>query len=233
MDFFNNNNHHGYQASMVEGFMNRVYGWMCAGLSVTAGVAYYLSPEVNPQAFMAVKNGLLFACLMQFALVMYFSYAWRSLSVTTLSALFICYSALTGVVLSPVLYIYTGTSVFYVFMITAGMFATMAVYGTVTKSDLSSMGNILLMGLFGLIIANVMNFFIASAQFDLAISCVGVGIFSMLVAYDVQKLKNLSQQMVGHPEEMEKVALMGALHLYLDVINLFLYLLRLFGKKRN
>jgi FtsH-binding integral membrane protein len=130
-------------------------------------------------------------------------------------------------------YIYTGESLFQVFLIAAAMFGTMAVYGTVTKSDLSSMRNILMMALIGLIIASLINMFLQSTQFNMLIACVGVGAFSLLTAYDVQMLRRLGHQAVGTQEEVNKIALMGALSLYLNVINLFIYLLQLFGKKRN
>jgi len=218
---------------MAEGFMNKVYGWMTIGLTITALVAYYLSPAVNPAMFHAVSGSLMIFMLAQFGLVMYFSFAWKSLNFTTMAALFLVYSALTGVILSPVAYIYTGESIFQVFLITAAMFGTMAVYGAVTKSDLSSMGNILMMGLVGLVIANFINIFWQNAQFDIITSCIGVGMFCILTAYDVQKLRRLGSQAIGSQEDVNKIALLGALNLYLDVVNLFLYLLRLFGKKNN
>jgi len=228
MDY--NNNHY---AVMAEGFMSKVYGWMTAGLCVTASVAYYLSPAVNPQLFKAVSGSLFMFMILQFGLVMYFMYSWKSLSYVTLATLFIVYSGLMGITLSPVAYIYTGESIFQVFLIAAAMFGVMAVYGAVTKTDLSSMGNILLMGLIGLIIANFINMFWQNAQFDIITSCIGVGLFAMLTAYDVQKIRSLGSQALGSQEDMDKIALLGALTLYLDIVNLFLYLLRLFGKKRD
>lgn len=236
MNYFENNNQ-GHYVSMAEGFMSKVYGWMCAGLGVTAAVAYYFSPSVNPEAFKTLMTGkfpLAFVLMfVQIGLVLYFSWSWRKLSYTTLGALFVVYSALNGVTLSPILYEYTATSVVAVFGITAAMFAAMALYGWATKADLSSMGNILFMGLIGLIIANIVNIFILSQTLNMITTAVGVGIFSLLVAYDVQKLKHLSQQMAGTAEDAGKLALIGALHLYLDIVNLFLYLLRLFGQKRD
>ncbi|MBP6869466.1 Bax inhibitor-1/YccA family protein [Candidatus Babeliales bacterium] len=226
----NYNNHY---VAMAEGFMSKVYGWMTAGLCVTAGVAYYLSPAVNPQLFQAIVGYSFVFLLAQLGLVMYFSFAWKSLSYTTLATLFVVYSGLMGISLAPIAYIYTGESIFQVFLIAAAMFGVMAVYGAVTKSDLSSMGNILFMGLIGLIIANFINMFWQNAQFDLVTSCIGVGLFALLTAYDVQKLRNFGSMALGSQEDMDKIALLGALTLYLDIINLFLYLLRLFGKKNN
>ncbi len=218
---------------MAEGFMNKVYGWMATGLCMTAAVAYYLSPAVNPELFKAVSSSFWIFGLAQFALVMYFSFAWRSLSYTSLASIFLIYSGLMGVVLSPLAYIYTGESIFQVFLLAATMFGAMAVYGSVTKSDLSSMGNILMMGLLGLVLANLVNMFVKSVQFDLVIASIGVGVFSLLTAYDVQMLKTFGSQAVGSEEELDKFALLGALNLYLNIINLVLYLLRLFGKKRD
>jgi len=226
----NYNNHY---VAMAEGFMSKVYGWMTAGLSITAAVAYYLSPQVNPQLFQAISGYTFVFLLLQLGLVFGFSLAWRSLSYGALSAIFIVYSGLMGITLAPLAYIYTGESIFQVFAIAALMFGVMAVYGAVTKSDLSSMSNILFMGLIGLIIANFINIFWQNAQFDIVVSCIGVGLFALLTAYDVQMLRNFGSQALATQEDMNKVALLGALTLYLDIINLFLYLLRLFGKKQN
>ena len=230
MNYFNDNQSY---VSMAEGFMSKVYGWMTAGLCITAAVAYYLSPTVNPQLFSAMSQYLMIFALIQFGLAMYFSFAWQKSDFVTLAGIFILYSALTGVVLAPLAYIYTGESLFQVFLIAAAMFGTMAVYGSVTKSDLSSMRNILFMALIGLIIANVINMFLQNAQFNIVIACFGVGAFSLLTAYDVQMLRQLGSQRVATQEEMNKIALVGALSLYLNLINLFIYLLQLFGKKRN
>lgn len=226
-------NYNNYQAVMAQGFMSKVYSWMAAGLCVTAGISYYLSPAVNPQLFAAISGYLLVFMLVQFGLGMYLSAAIRSLSYGTSAVLFTVYSGLMGITLSPIAYIYTGESIFQIFLIAAAMFGIMAVYGAVTKADLSSIGNILFMGLIGLMIANLINMFWQNAQFDIVTSCVGVGLFALLTAYDVQMLRNYGAQAMESQEDMDKIALLGALSLYLNVINLFLYLLRLFGKKRD
>lgn len=234
MNFFNNNNRHMQYTSMAEGFMPKVYGWMCTGLALTAGVAYYLSPEVNPALFTKLMGlPLLGLMLVQIGLVFYFSSQWRTMSYGAAAGTFALYSLLSGVTIAPVLYMYTAVSVFYVFGIAASMFAVMALYGWMTKTDLSSLHNILLMGLIGLIVAHVINIFFASQTFSLVTASIGVGIFSLLTAYDIQSLKYLSQQTVGTREDMNKLALLGALKLYLDLVNLFLYLLRLFGQQRR
>lgn len=235
MSFFNNNQGHG--AVMAEGFMSKVYGWMAGGLSITAFVAYLLSPYNNPKLFMMLFGAgfapIMLLMFVQFGIVFYFWSAWQKLSYGTLSTLYIAYSVLTGIILTPVVFSFTAASVFSTFAITAGMFSVMALYGTVTKSDLSGLQNLLFMGLVGLVLANLFNMFFRSPGFDLMIACVGVGIFSMLVAYDIQKLKKISRDLIASPEDIGKVSLLGAMMLYLDIVNLFLYLLRIFGRRRN
>jgi len=229
-------NNQRYSGSMAHGFMHKVYGWMCAGLATTAAVSYYLSPEVNPALLKALTSHFLLVIglfVAQIGLIFYMMSNFAKLSYTTLGAMFIAFSALEGVTLAPILYMYTAASVFYVFLIAAAMFAAMAVYGWLTDADLSSMGNILLMGMIGLIVANLINAFVQSASFSMVISCFGVGIFAMLTAYDVQNLKKYSQYGISSPEEMGKYALIGAMSLYLNLINIFIYLLQLFGERRQ
>ena len=235
MNFYNNNQ--GYNTRAAEGFMSKVYGWMAGGLGITALASYLISPENNPEVFgMLFQSGLaplLTLIVLQVAIVLYFSFAWQRLSYGTLSFLYIAYSVLTGLILTPVIFQYTMASVFSTFAITAAMFVTMAVYGRLTKSDLSGMGNILMMSLIGLVIANLFNMFFRSPGFDLVVACVGVGVFSLLIAYDMQKLKKMSHDLIHFPEDVDKVSLLGAMTLYLDIINLFLYLLRIFGQQRR
>jgi FtsH-binding integral membrane protein len=226
----NYNNHY---AVTSQGFMSKVYGWMTAGLAVTAGVAYYLSPTVNPKLFMMLSPYILVLAFVQFGLGMYFSMSWKSLSYESLAICFVIYSGLMGVTLAPVAYAFTGESIFQVFIIAACMFGVMAVYGSVTRADLSSIENILFMGLIGLLVANFINIFWHNAQFDMMVSAVGVGLFTLLVAFDVQKLRSIGAYAEIYDDARNKVALLGALTLYLDVINLFVYLLRLFGKRRE
>ncbi|MGZ6250449.1 MAG: Bax inhibitor-1/YccA family protein [Candidatus Chromulinivorax sp.] len=226
-------NYNNYQVSVAHGFMSKVYGWMAAGLCITAGVSYYLSPAVNPQLFASIASSLFIIALVQFGVGMYFSFAWKTLDYVTSAVLFVVYSGLMGMTLSPLVYIYTQESLFQVFLIAAAMFAVMAVYGTITRSDLSSLSNILLMGLLGIIIANLINMFWQNAQFDIMIASIGVGLFALMTAYDVQMLKNFGSHAIASPEDQDKVALVGAFMLYLNIINLFVYLLRLFGKRRD
>ena len=144
------------------------------------------------------------------------------------------YAAVMGAALAPVFIAYTGTSITRIFLITAAMFGGMSLYGTVTKRDLTGMGNFLMMGLFGIIIASIVNIFLASSMMDLVISCIGVLIFTGLTAYDTQKLRVFGMNApVDDATAMRRGALLGALELYLDFINLFLMLLRLFGGNRD
>jgi FtsH-binding integral membrane protein len=230
---FNNQSHYG---SMAQGFMSKVYGWMCVGLATTAAVSYYFSPEMNPALMKTISSNFLILIAFiaaQFGILMYMTWNYARLSYATMSILFVMFCAIQGVTLAPVLYVYTGASVMYVFVIAAAMFATMALYGSLTNADLSSMGNILFMGLIGLMVANLINMFFQSAGFDMVIASFGVGVFAMLTAYDVQNLKKYSQMVMASPQETGKFALLGAISLYLNLINIFLYLLRLFGDKRN
>lgn len=229
-------NNQRYSGSMAHGFMHKVYGWMCAGLATTAAISYYLSPEVNPVMFKALMSNMLLVIglfIAQIGLIMYMSWNYARLSYAAMSVMFMAFCALQGVSLAPILYMYTAASVFYVFLIAAGMFATMALYGWLTDADLSSMTNILFMGMIGLLIANLINMFMQSGTFNMIIACFGVGIFAMMTAYDVQNLKKYSQYGVSSPDEMGKFALLGAISLYLNLINIFIYLLQLFGERRR
>lgn len=230
---FNNQMQYG---SLAQGFMTKVYGWMCVGLATTAAVSYYFSPEMNPELYRTIASNWLISIVLfaaQIGILMYTQANFKRLSVGQVAAGFLTFSALFGVSLASVFAVYTTASVFYVFVVAAAMFAAMAIYGAVTSADLSSMGNILFMGLIGLLIANVINMFVQSAGFDLVIASFGVGIFALMTAYDVQNLKRFSQGMLASPEDASKFALLGAIGLYLNMINLFLYLLRLFGERRK
>ena len=179
-------------------------------------------------------NSVLFWGLIiaEFALVIGVSAAINKLSLATATLMFILYSVINGALLSYIFILYTASSISTVFFITAGTFAVMALFGYTTKTDLSSMGKILLMALIGLIIATVVNVFIKSTMFDLIVSYVGVLIFVGLTAYDSQKIKQMLLQAPDAGEGAQKVALLGALSLYLDFINLFIYLLRIFGNRK-
>lgn len=222
--------------ALVTQFMSKVYAWMSVGLFVTAGVAYGLFQESWLLEFILESRWVFFSLIgAQLALVFYLECSLKSLSYWSAAMLFVLYSALVGATLSPIFIIYTMTSIMQVFIVAAGMFGCMALYGFVTKDDLTKISRILMMGLFGLIIAQLFNIFFDSAHMDYYLSFFGVVLFSLLTAYDVQKLKLLSSTISVHDDEqiVNKIALRGALTLYLDFLNLFIKLLKVMGKKRK
>jgi FtsH-binding integral membrane protein len=181
----------------------------------------------------AGRGTLFLLFLAQFGLIWLISSRIGTMSFTTATLLFIAYSLLTGVTLSSIFVLFTVGSIASVFFITAGTFASVSIYGFITKKDLSTWRSYLLMGLIGLIIASIVNWFLASELMYWIISYVGVIIFVGLTAYDTQKIKQLANACYAENEETQnKVALLGAITLYLDFINLFLYILRIFGKRK-
>jgi len=211
--------------------IRRVYVWMCAALFITAGTAYRVSnSEELLRIIFSSKMSFFGIIIAQFAIVWFLSARIKTLSFTTATILFALYSVLMGVTMSCIFLAYTQSSIASTFFITAGTFAVMSIYGFTTKKDLTSWGNLLFMALVGLIIAMAVNFFMKSTMMDLVISCIGVLIFVGLTAYDTQKIKALMNQ--ENTEENQKMAIIGSLMLYLDFINLFLFLLRIFGRRR-
>ena len=212
--------------------MRKVYVWMTLALVITGVTAYGVA--TSPGLMMTIAtNRLLFWGLIiaEFGLVVAISAAINKLSLTTATLLFVLYSVINGATLSFIFAIYTMSSIASVFFITAGTFAVMAVIGYTTKKDLTSMGKILIMALIGIIIATVVNIFLKSTGLQMIVSYLGVLIFVGLTAYDSQKIK---QMLLGAPdagEGAQKIALLGALSLYLDFVNLFIYLLRIFGRR--
>lgn len=212
--------------------MRKVYVWMTFALVITGVVAYGVAS--SPTLLQAIfSNKILFwgIILGQFGLVFGISGAINRLSLSVATMLFILYSILNGVMLSAIFVAYSPMVITKVFLITAGTFAAMATFGYFTKADLSGMGKILMMALIGLIIATVVNIFLKSSGLDMILSYVGVLIFVGLTAWDSQKIKMMLAQCEDMDEGAQKIALIGALTLYLDFINLFLYLLRIFGRK--
>ena len=216
-------------------FLRGVYNWMSLGLGLTALVAYAVA--TTPALAQAIfTNPILFwgLILAQFGMVMGLSGAVHRMSAATATGLFLLYSALNGATLSSILMVYTAASVFKAFIVCTGMFAAMSIYGTVTKRDLTSMGSFLFMGLIGIIIASIVNIFMASPVLDFAISGIGVLIFTGLTAYDTQKLKMMGESApMDDALAIRRGTILGALTLYLDFINLFLFLLRFFGSSRE
>ncbi|MBO6018447.1 MAG: Bax inhibitor-1/YccA family protein [Prevotella sp.] len=214
--------------------MRKVYVWMSMALAITGITAYYVAH--NETLMMAIRtNRILFWGLLiaEFGLVIGLSAAINKLSLTTATLMFVLYSLVNGATMSFIFLAYTESSVTNVFLITAGTFAAMAVLGYFTKTDLTSMGKILMMALIGVIIATIVNFFTKSAGLSIILNYIGVLVFVGLTAYDSQKIKQMLQMAPDVSETSQKVALLGALSLYLDFINLFLYLLRIFGSRRD
>ena len=214
--------------------MRKVFVWMTLALAITGLTAYGVatSPALLSLIFSSKVTffGLIIA---EFALVFAISGAINRLSLSTATMLFILYSVINGATLSSIFFAFSVATISKVFFITAGTFGAMALVGYTTKTDLTSMGKLLFMALLGIIIASVVNMFVASSGLDLILSYVGVLVFVGLTAYDTQKIKQMCQAAPDAGESAQKLALIGALSLYLDFINLFLYLLRIFGNNRD
>lgn len=217
------------------GFIRNVYAWMAGGLAVTALTAAMVarSPAfINTLA----QNPMLFWVLIigELGLVVWLSGWINRMSVRTASWVFLGYSFLNGLTMSVIFLAYKLSTIGTAFAVAAGMFAAAAIYGTVTKKDLSGVGSIAFMALIGIIIASVANIFLASRLMDWVISYIGVAIFTALTAYDAQKITNMGYSASAAGEAaLSRAAIIGALALYLDFINLFLFLLRIFGNSRD
>jgi len=218
--------------AVLADFLRGVYGWMGAGLVVTALTAWLVasSPSIAQAIF---TNRLLFWAIViaQFGIVITLSARVQTLAAGTASALFLLYSALTGVTLSFVLLLYTGESVASTFVITAGMFGALALYGTMTRRNLSGVGQFMFMGLIGLVLASLVGMFWQNDGLQFMISLVGVVVFAGLTVWDAQRLKALA--FATNTGGTSAVAIVGALALYLDFVNLFLFLLRFLGGRRR
>lgn len=214
--------------------MRKVYLWMTLALVITGFTAFGIAS--NPGiAYAIVTNRLLFWGLIiaEFGLVIGISGAINKLSAVTATLLFVLYSIVNGATLSVIFMAYTMSSIASVFFITAGLFGVMAFIGYTTKTDLTSIGKTLFMALIGIILATIVNLFVGSSMLNMIVSYIGVVIFTGLTAYDSQKIKNMLYNADSMDEGMQKIALLGSLTLYLDFINLFLMLLRIFGGNRD
>jgi len=223
----------GREAASEQSFLSQVYMWMSFGLILTGVVALWMS--LNPSLVVGLaKNSILliFLVIAQLGLVFWLSSQITRLSVTTATAGFSIYATLNGVLFSSIFLIYTGASIASTFIVTAGTFGIVSVYGYTTKRDLSSIGSFCFMGLIGIILASIVNWFFKSPALYWIITYAGIAIFIGLTAYDTQKLKMIHHQGFQNQEMMKKIALFGALKLYLDFINLFLLLLRVLGRRR-
>jgi FtsH-binding integral membrane protein len=221
---------------LVNEFIRSVYNWMAIGLGLTGFAAFYVSNNA-PLMKLIFGNQLIFFGLIIGELVLVFSLAGRAhkMQASTATGLFILYAALNGVTLSAIFLIYTRSSITSTFFICAATFVACSIYGMTTKRDLTSLGGFMTMGLIGIIIASVVNLFVRSSGMSMIISYVGVLVFVGLTAYDTQKLKTMA---LSQPDGLEagvvrKGAILGALSLYLDFINLFLMLLRILGSNRS
>ena len=212
--------------------MRKVYLWMTLALAITGITAYGVANNTDFIWTLQEKPWIMWVLIIaELGLVFAISGMIHKLSIATATILFIIYSLLNGVVLSTIFLAYTDASISKVFFITAGTFAVMSLVGYHTKRDLSSMGRILFMALIGIIIATVVNIFIKSSGLDLILCYLGVLVFVGLTAWDTQKIKNMLLECEEPTEEAQKIALIGSLSLYLDFINLFIYLLRIFGSR--
>lgn len=228
----------GYSESntMAKAFVSNVMTYMASALAISGVMAYWFGNNESLIQYLYSPTGALsmlgwIVMLAPFGLVLLMGFGMRKLSSTAMISVFILYSVLMGMSLSFIFLAYTASSIYSTFFITAGTFGLMAFLGYTTKTDLSKMGSILYMALIGLILAMVVNWFMNSAAMDYVISGIGVLIFTGLTAYDMQKIKRMGMVTDATTEEGTKLAVMGALNLYLDFVNLFLFLLRFLGNR--
>jgi len=235
-----NSNYNYYQeqsdsVDITKTFISHVFSWMGFALVLTAALAYYFGSNLQLMRLLVNAQGMTtlgwIVMLAPLGFVLLMSLGFQRLSANALTLLFIIYAGIMGISLGFIFLAYSIGSIFLTFAITAGMFGAMALTGYTTKIDLTKFGSIMLMGLVGIIIASIVNFFMKSTQLDYIISFIGVLVFTGLTAYDVQKLKRIGTQ-ISEGESMRKYTILGALTLYLDFINLFLFLLRFFGARK-
>lgn len=222
-----------FSTAEVRKFLLYVYNWMTMGLAVTGIVAYGVSTSESLLEFI-VLNPFIFYGLMiiQLLVVIVLSAAISKIPSTVAVAAFFFYAILTGLTFSVIFLVYTASSIAYTFFICAAMFGSVSVFGYITKMNLAGVGSFMMMGLFGIIIASIVNIFLRSEMLYWMISYIGVIVFVGLTAWDTQKIKRMAQSTSFESEEGKKYAIMGALSLYLDFINMFLFLLRIMGNRR-
>ncbi len=219
-----------YDAGLRE-YMGSVYNFMAIALAISGLIAYFISqsPEIMRAIFGTPLSWLFMLAPLGF--VIFLGAKINSISAAAAKNYLWIYSALMGVSLSGIFMIYTGASIARVFFITASVFGAMSLYGYTTKKDLSGLGSFMIMGLIGLLVCSVVNLFLKSSAFEFALSSIGVLIFVGLTAYDAQRIKQM-YHLAGDKETSSKMAVMGALSLYMDFINLFIYMLRFFGDRK-
>lgn len=209
----------------VTSFINKVYGLMCAALLVTAGVSWWTATNASPETIAAWMWP---AMIVEFLLVLALNFLAHKLPMAFSTLAMLGYAALNGFTLSVIFLVYTKESLAGAFAVSAGIFGAMSLYGTFTKRDLTTMGSLCIMALFGLILAGLVNIFLQSGTLDFVTSCIGVLVFTGLVAYDSQQIRRFGEADGGNGS----LAVLAALGLYLDFINLFLYLVRLMGRRK-
>lgn len=220
-------------SAYVGRIMRRVFGKMTLGILVTALVSLWIAGNASLLNIFFSSQWIFYGLIIaELAVVIMLSARLNKMRAGTASLLFYLYATLTGITFTPIFMLYSGTAIVKTFFITAGTFGAMAAYGFITKNDLSRIGSILVMCLIGLIVMLIVNIFMKSTMLDWVISLAGVAIFVGLTAWDTQKIKRMAAETVGD-ENVSKVATIGALSLYLDFVNLFLYLLRIFGGSRD
>ena len=219
-----------HAAEREAGFLRAVYGWMFFGLLVTAGAAWFVASSPALVQTIATNRVLFWALIIaQFGIVIFLSARVQHLAPVTASLLFILYSALTGVFLSFVLLLFSRESVATTFLVTSGAFGSLALYGTLTKRDLSGLGQFAFMGLIGVVIASIVGIFWHNDLFQWVLTICGVVVFTCLTAWDAKRIRAMATALPDG--RTGSYAVLGALSLYLDFINLFLFLLRLFGRR--
>jgi len=222
----------GAQVERISAFLRSVYGWMCLGLTITALTAGLVASSPRLVVTIMTNNVLFWGiAIAQIGLVLLISGRVHELAASTASALFVTYSMLTGVTLSVILFVFTGDSIASTFVVTAGMFGGMAAYGTLTRRSLEGWSQFLFMGLIGVVLASLVGIFWQNDGFQFVTAFIGVIVFTGLAAYDAQRLKAMA---LATPDgQVGSYAILGALIVYLDFVNLFLFLLRLFGSRRR
>ncbi len=214
-------------------YLTRVYNWMALALFITGLMAYYAAESEQIRNLIFGSRFVFFGLIIgELLLVVYLSRSIQKISQSTAIFMFLVYAVLNGLTMSVIFMMYTTESIASTFYITAGTFGVMSLYGYYTKNDLTKIGNLAMMGLIGVIIASIVNMFFQNDMMGWIVTYIGVAVFVGLTAYDTQKLKEIGANGFRNGESMEKIAIMGALTLYLDFINLFLFLLRIFGDRR-
>ena len=221
---------HRGRSALAATFMTQVFGWMSAGLALSGALAWWVMS--SPEVLASVAGWYLPLMIGELVMVVALSAGLRKMSVGVAASMFLAYAALNGLTIGVIVAMYTGASVARVFFITAGSYGAMAAWGATTRKELSAMGSFLMMGVFAIVIAMVVNMFLASSALDWTISVLGVLVFAGLTAFDVQRFKAMGYTGFSDKREAGQFAIRGALQLYLDFINMFLFLLRLFGDRR-